>query len=140
MFPPATADIAADDRWMARALELANQAVGVSDPNPRVGCVIVSADGQCVGEGHTQRVGEAQRAEPRPPHVELLRVGPHVRHRRYTARHQRLDHGASDEASGPGDERARRHSDFSAAASCAASGATTSGFLMSITGSVSYCS
>ena len=59
MFPPATADIAADDRWMARALELANQAVGVSDPNPRVGCVIASTDGQCVGEGHTQRVGEA---------------------------------------------------------------------------------
>ena len=47
-------------RFMALALQLARQAVGLSDPNPRVGCVIVSADGQSVlGQGHTQRAGEA---------------------------------------------------------------------------------
>ena len=41
------------------ALSLAAQAVGVSDPNPRVGCVIVSRDGQLLGQGHTQHAGEA---------------------------------------------------------------------------------
>lgn len=45
---------------MHQALALARRAVGLSDPNPRVGCVIVSADGQQVlGAGHTQRAGEA---------------------------------------------------------------------------------
>jgi len=45
---------------MERALALAAQAVGLSEPNPRVGCVIVSADGQHVlGEGHTQPAGQA---------------------------------------------------------------------------------
>jgi diaminohydroxyphosphoribosylaminopyrimidine deaminase/5-amino-6-(5-phosphoribosylamino)uracil reductase len=45
---------------MDQALALARQAVGLSEPNPRVGCVIVSADGQRVlGQGHTQRAGEA---------------------------------------------------------------------------------
>lgn len=49
----------ADLRWMRQALELARNAVSVSDPNPRVGCVIVSADGRCIGQGHTQPAGEA---------------------------------------------------------------------------------
>lgn len=44
---------------MARALQLAEQAIGLSDPNPRVGCVIVSTDGQLLGEGHTQAAGQA---------------------------------------------------------------------------------
>ncbi len=30
-----------------------------SDPNPRVGCVIVDVSGRLLGQGHTQRVGEA---------------------------------------------------------------------------------
>lgn len=30
-----------------------------SDPNPRVGCVIVDASGRLLGQGHTQRVGAA---------------------------------------------------------------------------------
>jgi diaminohydroxyphosphoribosylaminopyrimidine deaminase / 5-amino-6-(5-phosphoribosylamino)uracil reductase len=48
------------DPFMLQALAQAARAVGVSDPNPRVGCVIVSADGQRVlGEGHTQAAGEA---------------------------------------------------------------------------------
>lgn len=46
--------------FMQQALALAARAVGVCDPNPRVGCVIVSADGQRVlGEGHTQAAGAA---------------------------------------------------------------------------------
>ena len=46
--------------FMQQALALAGRAVGLSDPNPRVGCVLVSADGQRVlGEGHTQAAGAA---------------------------------------------------------------------------------
>ncbi|MBK7614186.1 MAG: bifunctional diaminohydroxyphosphoribosylaminopyrimidine deaminase/5-amino-6-(5-phosphoribosylamino)uracil reductase RibD [Burkholderiales bacterium] len=46
--------------WMQRALALAEGAVGLSDPNPRVGCVIVAADGHTLlGEGHTQAAGSA---------------------------------------------------------------------------------
>ena len=44
---------------LLRALSLAAQAIGLSDPNPRVGCVILSADGQALGEGHTQAAGGA---------------------------------------------------------------------------------
>jgi len=45
---------------MQQALALAHQAVGLSEPNPRVGCVIVARDGrQMLGQGHTQRAGEA---------------------------------------------------------------------------------
>ena len=31
----------------------------VCDPNPRVGCVIVDASGRTLGQGHTQRIGQA---------------------------------------------------------------------------------
>jgi diaminohydroxyphosphoribosylaminopyrimidine deaminase/5-amino-6-(5-phosphoribosylamino)uracil reductase len=45
---------------MQAALVLAQQAIGLSEPNPRVGCVIVSADGQqLLGQGHTQAAGSA---------------------------------------------------------------------------------
>jgi diaminohydroxyphosphoribosylaminopyrimidine deaminase/5-amino-6-(5-phosphoribosylamino)uracil reductase len=48
------------DPFMRRALAQAAQAAGLSEPNPRVGCVIVSADGRRVlGEGHTQAAGQA---------------------------------------------------------------------------------
>jgi diaminohydroxyphosphoribosylaminopyrimidine deaminase / 5-amino-6-(5-phosphoribosylamino)uracil reductase len=48
------------DPFMRQALVQARRAVGLSDPNPRVGCVIVSADGgQLLGEGHTQAAGDA---------------------------------------------------------------------------------
>lgn len=46
--------------FMQQALAHAARAVGLSEPNPRVGCVIVSADGSRVlGEGHTQAAGQA---------------------------------------------------------------------------------
>lgn len=45
---------------MQHALTLAEGAVALSEPNPRVGCVIMSADGQrLLGQGHTQAVGSA---------------------------------------------------------------------------------
>ena len=50
--------------WLL-TLALAEQAVGLSDPNPRVGCLIVSADGaQVLGQGHTQAAGG--------PHAEVM--------------------------------------------------------------------
>lgn len=48
---------------MARAIELAWRGVYSTDPNPRVGCVIVKA-GRCVGEGWHSRAGG--------PHAEVL--------------------------------------------------------------------
>ena len=48
-----------DLRQLRRALELAHTAIGRSDPNPRVGCVLANAQGHAVGEGATQRAGEA---------------------------------------------------------------------------------
>jgi diaminohydroxyphosphoribosylaminopyrimidine deaminase/5-amino-6-(5-phosphoribosylamino)uracil reductase len=49
---------------MREALALAEQAIGLSDPNPRVGCVIVAADGSVLGRGHTQEAGG--------PHAEIM--------------------------------------------------------------------
>jgi len=40
-----------DIYWMKRALELAQRGIGVSSPNPTVGCVILDRAGQVVGEG-----------------------------------------------------------------------------------------
>jgi len=44
---------------LRRALALAEQAIGLTDPNPRVGCVILAADGRELGVGHTQAAGQA---------------------------------------------------------------------------------
>jgi diaminohydroxyphosphoribosylaminopyrimidine deaminase/5-amino-6-(5-phosphoribosylamino)uracil reductase len=53
---------AADARFMARALQLARRGLYTTDPNPRVGCVVVK-DGKIVGEGWHERAGE--------PHAEI---------------------------------------------------------------------
>ena len=37
--------------WMRRALELARKGIGVTSPNPAVGCVILDSAGQVAGEG-----------------------------------------------------------------------------------------
>jgi len=44
---------------MRQALTLAEQAIGLSDPNPRVGCVITDEAGRLLGQGHTQAAGQA---------------------------------------------------------------------------------
>jgi diaminohydroxyphosphoribosylaminopyrimidine deaminase/5-amino-6-(5-phosphoribosylamino)uracil reductase len=49
---------------MQRALDLAGQALWLTSPNPRVGCVITSPQGEVLGEGHTQRAGG--------PHAEIV--------------------------------------------------------------------
>ena len=47
---------AVDHQFMSQALAEAQNALYLSNPNPRVGCVIVK-DGGVIGRGHTQRVG-----------------------------------------------------------------------------------
>lgn len=51
-----------DARYMARALQLARRGLYTTDPNPRVGCVIVKDD-KIVAEGWHMRAGE--------PHAEV---------------------------------------------------------------------
>ena len=48
---------------MREALALATRAIGLSEPNPRVGCVVV-ADDTIAGRGHTQEAGG--------PHAEIM--------------------------------------------------------------------
>ena len=49
---------------MHEALALAHLSIGLSDPNPRVGCVITAVDGRAIGKGHTQQAGG--------PHAEVM--------------------------------------------------------------------
>lgn len=50
--------------YMNKALEQAAQALFLSSPNPRVGCVIVDGNGQIIGQGFTQQAGG--------PHAEVM--------------------------------------------------------------------
>ncbi len=59
---PAIVADSIDARWMRRALALAEKGLYTTDPNPRVGCVLVK-DGKLVGEGFHARAGE--------PHAEV---------------------------------------------------------------------
>lgn len=52
----------ADQQFMAQAIRLATHGIYTTDPNPRVGCVVVQ-DNQIVGEGWHERAGE--------PHAEV---------------------------------------------------------------------
>jgi diaminohydroxyphosphoribosylaminopyrimidine deaminase / 5-amino-6-(5-phosphoribosylamino)uracil reductase len=54
---PTTLPTLLDHERLRQALDLAAQAVGLSEPNPRVGCVIGRADGTVLGRGFTQRAG-----------------------------------------------------------------------------------
>ena len=49
---------AVDHQFMSEAIAEAHKALYLSNPNPRVGCVIVK-DGQVIGKGFTQKVGGA---------------------------------------------------------------------------------
>ena len=44
---------------MHEALALAQHAIGLSEPNPRVGCVVTAPDGRVIGRGFTQQAGGA---------------------------------------------------------------------------------
>ncbi len=49
---------------LANALELARRAIRMASPNPAVGCVLTTADGTEIGQGHTQQAGG--------PHAEVM--------------------------------------------------------------------
>ena len=51
-----------DSSYMSRAIQLAQKGVYTTQPNPRVGCVLVK-DGEIVGEGWHEKAGE--------PHAEI---------------------------------------------------------------------
>lgn len=53
-----------DDARLREALQQAELAVGLTEPNPRVGCVLGTADGQVLGRGFTQQAGG--------PHAEVM--------------------------------------------------------------------
>lgn len=48
-----------DDQWMKQALNLAEKGKGYVAPNPMVGCVIVSDEGELIGQGYHQKYGSA---------------------------------------------------------------------------------
>ncbi|MBL8325514.1 MAG: bifunctional diaminohydroxyphosphoribosylaminopyrimidine deaminase/5-amino-6-(5-phosphoribosylamino)uracil reductase RibD [Rubrivivax sp.] len=48
-----------DGARLTEALALAESAIGVSEPNPRVGCIVGRADGTLLGQGATQPAGQA---------------------------------------------------------------------------------
>lgn len=50
---------ALDQTRLHEALALARQGIGLTEPNPRVGCVIGHADGRILARGHTQAAGGA---------------------------------------------------------------------------------
>lgn len=60
--PPLT-----DDAAMRLALACAEASIGLSEPNPRVGCVIVGSGGRELARGHTQEAGG--------PHAEIVALG-----------------------------------------------------------------
>lgn len=53
-----------DEQHIATALRLASDALLLTDPNPRVGCVLCDAQGRVLGQGHTQKAGG--------PHAEVM--------------------------------------------------------------------
>ena len=50
---------ALDRQRIGEALTLAHQAIGLSEPNPRVGCIIGFDDGRILAQGHTRAAGQA---------------------------------------------------------------------------------
>ena len=52
------------DGLMDDALRAAHAALSLSNPNPRVGCVILTPAGRVIGQGHTQQAGG--------PHAEVM--------------------------------------------------------------------
>ena len=53
-----------DQGPLSDALERSRQSLTLSNPNPRVGCVILAPDGREIGRGHTQQAGG--------PHAEVM--------------------------------------------------------------------
>jgi diaminohydroxyphosphoribosylaminopyrimidine deaminase/5-amino-6-(5-phosphoribosylamino)uracil reductase len=75
---------------MARALELAQKGIGQVSPGPLVGCVIISSDGEIVGEGfylfaelnHAETIALAQAGEKARDGTAYVSLEPHAHHGR----------------------------------------------------------
>ncbi|GAB4136050.1 MAG: bifunctional diaminohydroxyphosphoribosylaminopyrimidine deaminase/5-amino-6-(5-phosphoribosylamino)uracil reductase RibD [Planctomycetaceae bacterium] len=52
-----------DEHWMSRALELATRGMGFVEPNPPVGAIIISQQGELIGQGFHEQFGG--------PHAEI---------------------------------------------------------------------
>jgi len=61
---PSPEQDAQDAQHIATALQLASAGLLLTDPNPRVGCVLSDAQGRVLGQGHTQQAGG--------PHAEVM--------------------------------------------------------------------
>lgn len=48
-----------DRKWMSLAIEIAGRGAGYVSPNPMVGCVVVSKEGEKIGQGYHERYGQA---------------------------------------------------------------------------------
>ncbi|MGH9604065.1 MAG: bifunctional diaminohydroxyphosphoribosylaminopyrimidine deaminase/5-amino-6-(5-phosphoribosylamino)uracil reductase RibD [Terracidiphilus sp.] len=76
-----------DVYWMQRALELARRGIGVSSPNPAVGCVILDRAGQVAGEGwHEYDLLD---------HAELVALREAAQHARPAGKEDRLRGGTA---------------------------------------------
>ncbi|RNC83884.1 MAG: bifunctional diaminohydroxyphosphoribosylaminopyrimidine deaminase/5-amino-6-(5-phosphoribosylamino)uracil reductase RibD [Balneola sp.] len=54
-----TEQLQIDEFWMQKAIDLARKGKGFVSPNPMVGCVIVSKEGDLIGKGYHEKFGEA---------------------------------------------------------------------------------
>lgn len=80
----------ADVKFSQLALRLAEKGVGLVSPNPLVGCVIVSADGEVVGEGtytydgiaHAEAIALDQAGERARGGTAYVSIEPHDHHNR----------------------------------------------------------
>jgi diaminohydroxyphosphoribosylaminopyrimidine deaminase/5-amino-6-(5-phosphoribosylamino)uracil reductase len=62
--PSSSVPTPVDEQHIRDALAQALHSVALSEPNPRVGCVLTTADGRVIGRGHTQQAGG--------PHAEIM--------------------------------------------------------------------
>jgi len=77
-----------DLAFSARAIELAREAIGLVSPNPLVGCVIVSNDGEVIGEGtyvyddvtHAEVIALGQAGERANGGTAYVSLEPHAHH------------------------------------------------------------
>src|SRR5690349_12055301 len=87
---PVTVWTDTDRRMMARALELAARGAGQVSPGPLVGCVLVSAAGEIVGEGfyvfedikHAETIALDQAGEKARGSTAYVSLEPHAHHGR----------------------------------------------------------
>lgn len=77
-----------DLQWTLRSLKLATKGTGLVSPNPLVGCVVVSGDGEVVGEGayiyddviHAEQIALEKASERARGGIAYVSLEPHDHH------------------------------------------------------------